>query len=262
MTRPLVGVIANSYKIEDRYPMQGAGEFTLESVVKAAGAVPLVFPALPDLADVAELLSVFDGVLLTGARPNVHPSEYGAEPTEAYAPFDQNRDAVALEITRQAVAGGVPLLGVCRGFQEMAVAFGSTLHPEIRDLPGRMNHRMPKDEPNPDVIFRPRHTISLTPGGQLAEILGVEEALVNSLHGQGVLDVGDRVVVEGVAEDGTIEAISIAGAPGFALGAQWHAEYRSAENEVNAKLFAAFGDALRARQARRLGGGLSATAAE
>ena len=138
----------------------------------------------------------------------------------------------------------------------MNVAFGGSLHPEIRELPGRMNHRMPRLEngeihPDPTVIFADRHEVALTPGGAFAQILGCETIRVNSLHGQGILKPGARVVVEGVAEDGTIEAIRIADAPSFALGVQWHAEYDPQRNPINRKLFQAFGEAL--IQGRRTG---------
>src|SRR5580658_3037727 len=141
------------------------------------------------------------------------------------------------------------LLGICRGFQEMNVAFGGSLHPEIRELPGRMNHRMPRlpnGEIHPDleVIFADRHDVRLTPGGVFAKLLGAETIRVNSLHGQGILEPGKRVVIEGIAEDDTIEAIAIADAPGFALGVQWHAEHDATRNPTNRTLFAAFGAAL------------------
>ncbi len=147
------------------------------------------------------------------------------------------------------VERGVPLFGICRGFQEMAVAYGCSLHPEIRELPGRMNHRMPRLEngevhPDPLVIFADRHDVALTPGGAFATLLGCETIRVNSLHGQGIDCHGERIVIEGVAEDGTIEAIRVADAPGFALGVQWHAEYDPQKNPVNRKLFEAFGEAL------------------
>jgi len=151
------------------------------------------------------------------------------------------------------VSRGIPILGVCRGFQEMNVAFGGTLHPEIRELPGRMNHRMPRLEngeihPDPAVIFADRHDVHLVPGGAFAQLYGRDTIRVNSLHGQGILEPGPRIVVEGVAEDGTIEAIRIADAPGFALGVQWHAEHDPQRNTVNRVLFQAFGDALLAHK--------------
>src|SRR5262249_41187976 len=140
--------------------------------------------------------------------------------------------------------------GICRGFQEMNVAYGGTLHPEIRELPGRMNHRMPRLEngevhPDPTVVFADRHDVRLAAGGEFARILGRETLRVNSLHGQGILVPGERIVIEGIAEDGTIEAISIAGAPSFALGVQWHAEYDPQSNPINRALFEAFAAALR-----------------
>ncbi len=124
--------------------------------------------------------------MLTGARPNVHPSLYGAEPSAAHEPYDQGRDGVAIPLIRAAVEAGVALFGICRGFQEINVAFGGTLHPEIRDLAGRINHRMPPGETDPEVIYRLRHAIRLTPGGRFAALLDSEEVMVNSLHGQGI----------------------------------------------------------------------------
>jgi putative glutamine amidotransferase len=143
----------------------------------------------------------------------------------------------------------VPLFGICRGFQEMNVAFGGSLHPEIRELPGRMNHRMPRLEngevhPDPEVVFADRHDVRLTPGGAFARLYGRDSIRVNSLHGQGILDPGKRIVIEGIAEDGTIEAIRIADAAGFALGVQWHAEYDPQKNPVNRTLFESFGRAV------------------
>ncbi|HXX50404.1 MAG TPA: gamma-glutamyl-gamma-aminobutyrate hydrolase family protein, partial [Xanthobacteraceae bacterium] len=163
--------------------------------------------------------------------------------------YDEARDALALDLIEACVARGVPLFGICRGFQEMNVAFGGSLHPEIRELPGRMNHRAPRlanGELHPDVevVFAERHEVRLTPGGVFAKLLGAECIRVNSLHGQGILEPGKRIVVEGIAEDGTIEAIRIADAPGFALGVQWHAEHEAQGNPVNRKLFEAFGAAL------------------
>lgn len=245
MPRSIVGVIATHRLLDDRYPIQGAGEHNLEAVMEVANAQPLLIPSRPRPFDIASLLEVLDGVLLTGGRANVHPSEFGAEPTPAYEPYDQDRDAVALDLTRACVEAAKPIFGICRGIQEMNVAFGGTLHPEIRELPGRMNHRMPKDEPNLDVIFKIKHGVHLIPDGAFARILGAEEIQVNSLHGQGIEEPGDRVVIEGVADDGTPEAISIKGATGFALGVQWHAEYKASENDVNRRLFEAFGAAMR-----------------
>ena len=162
----------------------------------------------------------------------------------------------ALPLIEACVARGVPLFGICRGFQEMNVAGGGSLHPEIRELPGRMNHRMPRLEtgeihPDPAVVFADRHEVRLASDGVFARILGRDLIRVNSLHGQGILDVGDAVVAEGIAEDGTIEAIRMRKASGFALGVQWHAEYDPQTNPVNKALFEAFGEAVRDYRKRR-----------
>jgi putative glutamine amidotransferase len=251
MKRPIIGVIGNTRLVENKFPAQFVGERNLRAVADVTGALPLMFAGTPEITDVSALLDAVDGILLTGGRANVHPSRFGVTPHPKHEPYDELRDALAIAVIEAAVARAVPLLGICRGFQEMSVAFGSTLHPEIRDLPGRVNHRMPRlenGEPHPDfeVIFGDRHDVHLTQAGAFAALMGRDTIRVNSLHGQGILDAGKRVVIEGVADDGTIEAIRIAEAPGFALGVQWHAEYDPQSNPVNRALFQAFGEAVKA----------------
>jgi putative glutamine amidotransferase len=253
MTRPVVGVIANAYCVENRFIVQQTGERNLRAVAEVAGALPLMFAGAPEITDIDALLQVVDGVLLTGARANVHPTRFRTEPHAGHEPYDEGRDALALALIEVCVARGVPVFGVCRGFQEMNVAFGGTLHHEIRELPGRVNHRMPRLEtgeihPDPTVVFADRHDVKLAPDGVFARLFGCDIIRVNSLHGQGILEPGPRIVVEGVAEDGTIEAIRIADAPGFALGVQWHAEYDAQCNVVNRALFEAFGAAVQAHK--------------
>ena len=256
MSKPVVGVIGNAHLIERRFAVQAVGERNLRAVAEVSGALPLMFAGLPDVTDIAALLDVVDGVLLTGGRANVHPSRFRTEPHPKHEPYDPDRDDVALTLTEICVARGIPIFGVCRGLQEMNVAFGGSLHPEIRELPGRMNHRMPRLEngeihPDPTVVFADRHEVRLTPGGAFATLFGKDVIRVNSLHGQGILELGSRVVAEGIAEDETIEAIRIEGAEGFALGVQWHAEYDPERNPINRALFEAFGDALREYQSGR-----------
>ncbi len=253
MARPVIGVIGNTYTVENRFSVQMAGERNLRAIAAVAGALPVIFAGDPEITPIPDLLDAVDGIVLTGARANVHPSRFKTEPTPKYEPFDEARDALALPLITACVERGIPLFGICRGFQEMNVAFGGSLHPEIRELPGRMNHRMPRLEngeihPDPTVVFADRHEVRLTPGGVFAKIFGRDAIKVNSLHGQGVLEPGKRVVLEGIAEDETIEAIRIEGAPGFALGVQWHAEYDPETNPVNRALFEAFGEAVRARK--------------
>ena len=253
MSRPVVGVIGNAYRVENRFTTQMVGERNLRAVADVAGALPLMFAGVPDITDMGALLDTVDGIVLTGARANVHPTRFRTEPDPRHEPYDIHRDELALALAEACVARGIPLFGICRGLQEMNVAFGGSLHPEIRELPGRMNHRMPRLEngeihPDPTVVFADRHEVTLKPDGVFARLLGCETIRVNSLHGQGILEPGKRVIVEGVAEDGTIEAIRIADAPGFALGVQWHAEYDPQRNPINRKLFQAFGEALAARK--------------
>jgi putative glutamine amidotransferase len=247
--RPVVGVIGSAHLAEGKFTAQRVGERNLRAVAEAADALPLIFAGSPELTDIGALLDTVDGILLTGGRANVHPSRFGVDEDAAYEPYDEPRDALALELIDVCVTRGVPLFGICRGFQEINVAYGGSLHPEIRELPGRMNHRMPRlpnGEIHPDqtVIFADRHEVRLTPGGVFAKLLGAESIRVNSLHGQGILEPGSRIVVEGIAEDGTIEAIRVADAPAFALGVQWHAEHDAARNPINRALFEAFGAAL------------------
>ncbi|MDX2157497.1 MAG: gamma-glutamyl-gamma-aminobutyrate hydrolase family protein [Hyphomicrobiaceae bacterium] len=246
MRKPVVGVIGTARQVEGRHAVQACGERNLRAVADVTGALPMMFAGMPDITDIGALLEIVDGILLTGGRANVHPTYFGMEAHPKHEPYDERRDAVALAVTKACVERGVPILGICRGLQEMGVAYGSTLHPEIRELPGRMNHRMPRlenGEPHPDpaVVFADRHDVHLTPGGTFARLYGRATIRVNSLHGQGILEPGKRIVVEGLAEDGTIEAIRIADAPGFALGVQWHAEHDPQCNPVNQVVFKAFG---------------------
>lgn len=254
--KPVVGVIGNSHFVENRFAAQLVGERNLRAVAEVAGALPMMFAGAPEITDLGALLDVVDGILLTGARANVHPTRYRTDPHAGYEPYDERRDTIALALLEACVERGKPIFGICRGFQEMNVAFGGSLHPEIREIPGRLNHRMPRLEtgeihPDPTVVFAERHEVTLVPGGTFATLLGRETIRVNSLHGQGILEPGERIVIEGVAEDGTIEAIRIAEAPGFALGVQWHAEYEAQNNSVNKTLFEAFGDALRKHKQSR-----------
>jgi putative glutamine amidotransferase len=254
--RPVVGVIGGTHLAEGKFAAQRVGERILRAAVEASGALPLMFAGTPEITDAAALLDVVDGVLLTGGRANVHPRHFGHDADPRYEPYDEARDALALPLIEACVARGVPLFGICRGFQEMNVAFGGSLHPEIRDLPGRMNHRALRLEngeinPDPKVIYAERHEVRLTPGGVFAKLLGAACIRVNSLHGQGILKPGDRIVIEGVAEDETIEAIRVDGAQNFALGVQWHAEHVADPNPVNRTLFEAFGAALAAHRRAR-----------
>jgi putative glutamine amidotransferase len=244
MGRPVIGIIGNSCLLNDEYPVHAGGVMNSAAVAEVSGCMPLLVPSDPALVSVGELMDCCDGFLLTGGRPNVHPEEYGEEETPAHGAFDRSRDALVLELTRACVAAGQPVLGICRGFQEVNVAMGGTLYPEIRDLPGRMNHRMP---PNGTIEekFELRHDVTFTKGGVFHDVMGAEVVRTNTLHGQGIKKAGPRIVVDGYADDGTPEAIYIEGASGFTLAVQWHPEYEAANDPVSRPLFEAFGEAAR-----------------
>lgn len=244
MRRPVVGIIGNSYVQEDRYPTHASGVINVEAAARVAECLPLIIPADPRFVSVAELLESCNGFILTGGRPNVHPEEYGEEPTEAHGAFDRARDAITLPLVRACVERGQPFLGICRGFQEVNVAMGGSLHPEIRDLPGRDNHRMPPDG-TMEECFALRHTVRFTEDGVFHRLMGAQEVMTNTLHGQGIMRPGQGVVIDGHAPDGTPEAIYIDGAPGFTLAVQWHPEWNAANDPVSRPLFRAFGQAVR-----------------
>jgi len=252
--RPIVGIITNRHLINDQYEVHASGAINATAVAEVAGAVPLLVPADPKLSAVSELLEACDGFVMTGGRPNVHPDEYGHEETEAHGTFDRDRDRVALDLIRACAERGQPVLGICRGFQEFNVAMGGTLHPEIRELPGRMNHRMPPDG-TLEEKFELRHWVEFTPGGRFARLMGANRVMTNTLHGQGIEDNGPRIVIDGRAEDGTPEAVYIEGTTGFAMAVQWHPEWNAAEDPVSRALYEAFGAAVRAWQ----GGGTVAS---
>lgn len=243
MARPIVGIIGNSGLLNEQYPVHSGGTMNSQAVSEVAGCLPLVIPSDPRFVTVDELLETCDGFLLTGGRPNVHPSEYGEDETPAHGDFDRCRDAITLPLIRACVERGQPFLGICRGFQEVNVAMGGTLDPEIRDLPGRMNHRMPP-EGSLEEKFGLRHPVRLVRGGLFHQLFGAEEVMTNSLHGQGIRTPGARIAIEGRAPDGTPEAIHVAGAPGFTLSVQWHPEWNAASDPVSRPLFAAFGKAV------------------
>ncbi|MCK0151048.1 gamma-glutamyl-gamma-aminobutyrate hydrolase family protein [Marivita sp. S6314] len=244
MGRPVVGIIGNQFLINDQYPAHAGGSMNSEAISQVSRCLPLVVPADPRYVGVDELLDTCDGFLFTGGRPNVHPEEYGEAETAAHGEFDRARDAVALPLIRACVARGQPILGICRGFQEINVAMGGTLYPEIRDLPGRMNHRMPPDG-TLEEKFALRHGVTVVEGGVFHRLFGTTEVMTNTLHGQGIKTPGARIVIEGHAPDGTPEAIYVKEAPGFTLAVQWHPEWDAANDPVSRPLFEAFGDAVR-----------------
>ncbi|MFQ6553263.1 gamma-glutamyl-gamma-aminobutyrate hydrolase family protein [Aestuariibius insulae] len=252
MTRPVIGIIGNSYLVNDEYPAHAGGTINTCAVANVADCLPLIVPSDPSMARAEELMEVCDGFLFTGGRPNVHPEEYGEDETPAHGAFDRSRDALTLPLIRALVERGQPFMGICRGFQEVNVAMGGTLHPEIRDLPGRDNHRMPPDG-TLEEKFALRHMVTLCEGSAFHRLFGAREVMTNSLHGQGIKTPGQRIVIDGTAPDGTAEALHVEGATGFTLSVQWHPEWNAAADPVSRPLFEAFGEAARVWAAGRDG---------
>lgn len=245
MARPVVGVIGNGHLINDKYLVYGGSASTCTAVREVSGCLPLIVPTDPAIVQTDDVIEACDGFVFTGGRSNIHPDRYGDRLTDAHGDMDPERDAVAIDLIHRLTERGQPFLGICRGFQEVAVAFGATLHPEIRDLPGRDNHRMPP-EGTPEEIRELRQRVTLTEGGPFHKLWGATEVMTNTLHGQGVMKTGERVVVDGWAEDGTPEALYLKDAPGFTLSVQWHPELNTADDWVSQKLFQAFSDAVHA----------------
>ena len=227
-----------------------AGEKYLTAIIESADAVPLIIPVLADALAIDELVDQVDGVLLTGSPSDIEPHHYGGDSDDPGALRDRHRDAMTLPIARHALEAGVPLFAICRGFQELNVVLGGTLHQKVRDVPGYHDHKENPDDPL-EVQYGPAHPVRLAEGGLLARLAGAREVTVNSLHGQGVKKLADGVTVEAVADDGLIEAFTVDGAGAFALAVQWHPEWRASSNEFSSAMFRAFGDACRERAGTR-----------
>lgn len=248
-SRPVIGVPADRRTL-DPHPFHMVGEKYLQALVDGADALPLIVPVLADELDVAAILVQVDGVLLTGSTSDIEPHHYAGEPSRDGTLHDPERDALTLPLARRALDTGVPLLAVCRGFQELNVVLGGTLHQHVNEVPGYHNHKENPIDPI-DVQYGPSHAVTLVDGGLLQKLHGAASAMVNSLHGQGVMQLADGVTVEAVADDGLIEAFTVDGADAFALAVQWHPEWRAKDNPFSMEIFKAFGDACRERAAKR-----------
>ncbi|ANJ67495.1 gamma-glutamyl-gamma-aminobutyrate hydrolase [Halothiobacillus diazotrophicus] len=248
--RQPVVLLAADYRQIDKQSFHVAGGKYVAAVAKAVPALPLIAPALGADSDIESLLACADGILLPGAVSNVHPSHFDQDVLNPALPLDPARDGLTLRLIGAAVEAGVPLLGICRGFQEINVAFGGSLHQAVHEQPGMADHREP-DSPEQSEQYAQVHPVTTVPGGLLAEITGCSEFMVNSLHGQGIDRLGAGLVAEAHAPDGLIEAVRIAGAKSFALAVQWHPEWNVLNTPPYLAIFRAFGDACRARVAQR-----------
>ena len=248
-TRPIIGVPACRKQI-DIHPFHAVGEKYLQAMIDGADSLPLIIPVMAEHLDIEELLGQVDGIFLTGSPSNVEPHHYGGEPSEPGTLHDPDRDAATLPLTERVLKAGVPLLAVCRGFQEVTVALGGTLHQKVHEVPGYHVHKENKDDPL-DVQYDPSHPVDLIEGGVLHRLAGETRVMVNSLHSQGVAKLPDGVTVEAIADDGLIEAFTVDSVPGFALGVQWHPEWKVTRNKFSMAIFKAFGDACRAYAGQR-----------
>jgi len=244
MTKPLIAVTADRKEV-DPYFWHAAPEPYIEAALEVADVIPVIVPSMGDKLELDALLDRVDGVLVTGSRSNVHPSHYGEEATADHEPFDHERDATTLPLIRRATERGIPVLAICRGIQEMNVAFGGSITASFqknRDIEG---HSYPW-EGTQDERFALAHSVNVKEGSCLAEIVDTSvDVRVNSLHTQALNDLGNKVEVEAYAEDGTIEAITIKDAPGYVVGVQWHPEYWATTDSPSNRIFKSFGTAAR-----------------
>lgn len=236
---PIVGIPACAREINGHLQHTTPARYAA-ALAGGAGAVPVLIPPVGELE--LSVLDRLDGLLLSGSPSNVAPHRYGCAEDLTPDLHDELRDGTVLPLVRAALARGLPVLGICRGLQEMNVALGGTLHQRVQEVPGRLDHRGgPGDI---EARYRPRHAVRLS--GHLARLVGREEIVVNSVHQQAVDRPAESLAVEAVAPDGTVEAVRVADAPGFAFGVQWHPEWRYAEDAASLCLFRAFGEACRA----------------
>lgn len=251
--KPLVGILS-SRREQDHVPLplHGTAVTYIDAVRSFSGAEVVIVPGSEDADQVTSLLHRLDGILLTGGAANIQPHLFGQAEEPESGTRDPGRDATAIALARVALAEGVPLLGICRGIQEVNVALGGSLHQHLKDVPGRFDHRRPRDKPFEEQIL-PRHDISIRSGGLLHELAGATDARINSLHGQGVDRLGQGLQVEATAPDGTVEAVTCPDSPGWMLAVQWHAEVQPARYPLHEAIFRAFGQACTAFLERRRG---------
>jgi putative glutamine amidotransferase len=241
MSRPII-VIACSTGVTSELTADAVGRKYSLAVAEVSECQPLLLPVAAGTADIGSILDIASGILFPGAVANVHPEHYGDEEPVIPEAIDRDRDSVTLPLIRAAVERKVPILAICRGFQELNVALGGTLHQAVHTVEGFADHREPKVT-DFDVMFAARHPVTLK--GELRKWLGQDEISVNSLHGQGIKDLAKPLVAEAFAEDGLVEAARVAAGNPFSLGVQWHPEWLVSSNPPSQTLFRRFGDAAR-----------------
>jgi putative glutamine amidotransferase len=239
----VVGIVCDVRR-KDGMASHRMGDEYVTAVRDGAGALPLLIPVTESPLALGDILDAVDGLLFPGSPSNVEPARYGGEGPGSH--LDTARDATSLALIRAGLKAGKPMLGICRGFQELNVALGGTLHQRLQDVPGKMDHREDPDAPLA-VQYGPAHNVRFTPGGLLAKLTGETEAMVNSLHGQGIDRLAPGLAVDAAAQDGVIEAVTAPAAHAFAFGTQWHMEWDWSKSPVNQAIWVAFGRALMVR---------------
>jgi putative glutamine amidotransferase len=241
--RPVIG-IASDFRMLGPHPFHAVGEKYIAAVRDGAQTLPLLIPVLDPPIPPEEILSSVDGLFFTGSPSNVAPALYNGAPPREGTWLDARRDTTALPLLRAAIEKGIPVFAVCRGFQELNVAMGGTLHQHVQEVEGRSDHREDKNA-SLEVQYGPAHDVHVRDGGLLSKLLPEKSFKVNSLHSQGIDRLAPPLFAEAIAPDGTVEAVSMPEARGFLLGTQWHPEWKWADNPVSRTLFAAFGEAVR-----------------
>ena len=244
--RPVVGISADRKQL-DPHPYHIVGEKYVDAVVRGAGATPLLIPPLGSELDLDQVLDRVDGILLTGNPSNLEPHHYGGDAGDSVPPHDPQRDATTLPLITRAIEREVPLFAICRGCQEVNVAFGGTLLPKVQERDGKLDHREDHSQPL-ERRYAPVHEVRLASGGLLARLAGTERVMVNSLHGQGVDHLGKGLAIEALAPDDLVEAFTVQDAGTFALAVQWHPEWKVTENAFSMAIFGAFGKACQHRR--------------
>jgi putative glutamine amidotransferase len=236
-----VGIVADR-RLSDGMAVHQANDEYVAAICHGACAMPLIIPSADTPLALADILASVDGLLFTGAPSNVAPGHYNAAARPG-TELDEIRDATTLPLLRAAIDAGMPLLAICRGFQELNVALGGSLHQHLHELPGRLDHREPRDV-SLEQEYAPAHAVTVVPDGVLARLCGQSEVMVNSLHHQGVDRLAPGLKAEAHAPDGQIEAVSMPQARRFLLGVQWHPEWRFAADPLSRAIFGGFGAAL------------------
>ncbi|MBP0592052.1 gamma-glutamyl-gamma-aminobutyrate hydrolase family protein [Paraburkholderia sp. LEh10] len=240
--RPLVGLVCDRFFLGE-HDQHGAKHSYVRALMSDANVSPVLIPAVREIESMDAYLDGVSGLLFPGGASNVEAHRYGGEVSRDQL-CDPDRDHVALELMRGAAARGMPLLAICRGFQEMNVAFGGTLHADIYASGHCADHLEDLAEDLP-TRYRYRHEVELAPAGMLTTLANARRVRVNSLHRQGVAVAAPRLVVEARAPDGLIEACRLNGHD-FALGVQWHPEVMTQHDALSRSIFDAFGASCRA----------------